>query len=168
MAKTVCFTGHRQIPDADLPKLTALLYTAIEEQILHGATTFRAGGALGFDTQAALAVLALRRKYPQIRLELYLPCPTQTRGWEENDRMLYTQILEQADAYRYTSTDYYQGVLQMRNREMIEGSDVCIAYLKSSHGGGTAYTVQLALKRQLEFINLQDLLEKNSNRKGND
>ena len=162
MSKTVCFTGHRHIPDADLPALTKHLYAVIEAQIEQGATVFRTGGALGFDTQAALAVLSLRRKYPQIRLELYLPCPTQTRGWEENDRMLYTQILEQADAYHYTSTGYYHGVLQMRNREMIEGADACVAYLTNSNGGGTAYTAQLALKNNLEFINLNDLMEQNT------
>ena len=159
MAKTVCFTGHRQIPELDFPRLQSLLEQVVEQQILQGATNFRTGGALGFDTQAALAVLALRRRYPQVRLELFLPCPTQTRGWSAAERALYAQILEQADAHRYTGTDYYSGILQQRNRELVEGSDVCIAYLRQSGGGGTAYTAQLALKQQLEFINLQDLLD---------
>ena len=158
MTKTVCFTGHRQIPEEDLPRLGELLRQAVEEQIAAGATVFRTGGALGFDTLAALTVLALRRIHPHIRLELFLPCPTQTRGWSEPDRQLYTQILEQADAYHYTSTGYFAGVLQMRNRALVEGSDVCIAYLRHHDGGGTAYTAQLALKQELELINLQDLL----------
>ena len=146
---------------ADLPIEALNGKTPLEAVAAPGMARI-AGGALGFDTQAALAVLSLRRKYPQIRLELYLPCPTQTRGWEENDRMLYTQILEQADAYHYTSTGYYHGVLQMRNREMIEGADACVAYLTNSNGGGTAYTAQLALKNNLEFINLNDLMEQNA------
>ena len=161
MAKTVCFTGHRQIPEADFARLGELLRRVVEEQIAQGATIFRTGGALGFDTLAALTVLALRRIHPHIRLELFLPCPTQTRGWADQDRMLYTQILEQANAYRYTSQGYYTGVLQMRNRALVEGADTCIAYLRC-HDGGTAYTVQLALKQQLEFINLQDLLEQSN------
>lgn len=160
MAKTVCFTGHRQIPEEDLARIGEQLRHVVEEQITQGATVFRTGGALGFDTLAALTVLALRRTHPHIRLELFLPCPTQTRGWTESDRLLYTQILEQADAYHYTSTGYYAGVLQMRNRALVEGADVCIAYLSHHDGGGTAYTVQLALKQELEFINLHDLLSK--------
>ena len=162
MAKTVCFTGHRQIPEGDLPRIGELLRSITEEQIAQGATVFRTGGALGFDTLAALTVLALRKIHPHIRLELFLPCPTQTRGWSDSDRHLYTQILEQADAYHYAATGYYKGVLQTRNRALVEGADVCVAYLHHPDGGGTAYTVGLALKQQLEFINLQDLLEQST------
>lgn len=157
MDKIVCFTGHRHIPDGECPRLYEILRAVTEEQIHRGATVFRTGGALGFDTQAALCVLALRRQYPHIRLELILPCPTQTRGWLPNDIRLYEQILEQADLTRYVSSVYYAGVLQMRNRALVEGADVCIAYLKHNDGGGTAFTASLALKNGLEFINLGDL-----------
>ena len=158
MAITVCFTGHREIPDGDYDALSAALYRVLETQIANGARVFRAGGAVGFDTLAALAVLSLRRRYPEIRLELVLPCPSQTRGWSEDDRRLYEQILSQADAYRYVSTGYYAGVLQQRNRALVEGADVCVAYLRHSHGGGTAFTASLALRSGLEFINLQELI----------
>lgn len=157
MSKLVCFTGHRHIPDAEYDALKDLLYKTLEEQIENGATVFRTGGALGFDTLAALTVLLLRRKYPHIQLELLLPCPTQTKGWKKNDVLLYEQILEQADFHRYISTFYFNGVLQMRNRALVEGADVCIAYLTESHGGGTAFTASLALKSGLELINLADL-----------
>ena len=160
MGKTVCFTGHREIPQEIFPKLTALLNNVIEQQIQNGADTFRTGGALGFDTHAALSVLSLRRKYPQIRLELLLPCPTQTRGWTPEDIQLYDQIIAQADSHRYVSTGYFSGVLQMRNIALVRDADVCIAYLRNSHGGGTAFTAALALRNGLELINLQDLLDK--------
>ena len=158
MERTVCFTGHRQIPERDYPQLEEALTMEIEQQIKRGATVFRTGGAVGFDTLAALSVLSLRRKYPQIRLELILPCPTQTHGWSENDVRLYEQIKAQADACRYVSQHYYAGVLQMRNRALVEGADACIAYLCTSHGGGTAFTASLALKKGLEFINISDHL----------
>ena len=156
MGKTVCFTGHRQIPNASYEALQELLTDVLEKQIQNGATVFRAGGALGFDTLAALTVLLLRRKYPDIRLELILPCPTQTKGWARNDVLLYEQILEQADSYRYVSQFYFNGVLQVRNRALVEGADVCVAYLTSSHGGGTAFTASFAMKSGLELVNLAD------------
>jgi uncharacterized phage-like protein YoqJ len=159
MARTVCFTGHRHIPDHLYLPLRNALETAIEEQIMLGADRFLAGGALGFDTLAALTVLLMRRKYPHIRLELILPCPQQTKGWAENDVALYEQILEQADHYSYISTSYYAGVLQLRNCALVEKSQVCIAYLTNSHGGGTAFTAAHALKNGLELINLNDVLE---------
>lgn len=160
MDRTVCFTGHRHIPDEDYPVLFDTLFSVIEQQIALGAVTFLAGGALGFDTMAALAVLSLRKRYPHVRLELILPCPSQTRGWSKGDTVLYEQIKEQADAVHYVSTGYYKGVLQQRNRALVEKADVCVAYLRNSNGGGTAYTASLALKNGLDLINLQDLIKK--------
>lgn len=155
MGKVVCFTGHRKILDQDCVKLHELVYQAIEEQIQNGADVFRAGGALGFDTIAALNVLLLRKRYPHIRLELVLPCPTQTRGWPREDTLLYEQILSQANSHRYISQQYWNGVLQLRNRALVESSDVCIAYLRSSRGGA-AFTAALALRKGLELVNLYD------------
>ncbi|MBQ9805373.1 MAG: DUF1273 family protein [Clostridia bacterium] len=159
MGRTVCFTGHRHIPDEEYKTLFDSLLHLIEQQILAGAAVFRTGGALGFDTMAALAVLSLRKRFPEVRLELILPCPSQTRGWSEDDTVLYEQIKAQADKVQYVSTGYYKGVLQQRNRALVEGSDVCVAYLRNSSGGGTAYTAALALKQGLELINLHDLID---------
>lgn len=158
MSKTVCFTGHRQIPDSDYTRLSALLCNTIEELIKEGTEIFRTGGAIGFDTLAALNILLLRHTHPHIRLELILPCPTQTRGWAPNDIILYEQILKQADSHRYISQKYWNGVLQLRNRALVEGADACVAYLQNSHGGGAAFTAALALQKGLKLINLHDLL----------
>ena len=160
MGQTVCFTGHRHIPNEQYKLLFDVLLAVIEEQIASGARVFRTGGALGFDTMAALAVLSLRKRFPEIRLELILPGPTQTRGWSKSDTVLYEQIKAQANEVRYVSTGYYAGVLQQRNRALVENADVCVAYLCNSCGGGTAYTASLALKNGLELINLHDRLPK--------
>jgi len=156
MGHAVCFTGHRHIPNEIYPSLFDALLGVIEEQIENGASVFFAGGALGFDTMAALAVLSLRKRFPEIRLELILPCPSQARGWSKDDTVLYEQIKSQADGVHYVSTGYYKGVLQQRNRALVEAADVCVAYLCNSTGGGTAYTASLALKNGLELINLYD------------
>ena len=158
MGKTVCFTGHREIPERDLEKLLRRLDDTVEKQIQSGAELFRTGGAIGFDTYAALSVLKMRNRYPHVALELVLPCPSQTKGWSENDTRLYQQILAQADRHRYLSNGYFNGVMQMRNLALVEGADVCIAYLCNSHGGGAAFTAATALRKGLELINLQDFL----------
>lgn len=152
--KTVCYTGHRTIPESDFEELHNKLLTETERQIQNGAVVFRTGGAKGFDTMAALAVLFLKRKYPHIRLELILPCPTQTQGWSENDIAVYEQIKINADTHQYVSPFYYKGLLQVRNRRLVEGADICIAYLTHSSGGGTAYTCSYAIRQGLEFVNL--------------
>lgn len=154
--KTVCFTGHRQIYAFEKQALFNALHMEIERQIRAGARLFRTGGALGFDTMAAQAVLKLREKHSDVQLELILPCPSQDARWQTQDRQIYKQILEQADRIQYIGSQYFNGILQLRNRQLVQGADVCIAYLKSSHGGGTAYTSALALRLGLEFINLAD------------
>ena len=155
--KTVCFTGHRQIFYDQRDELFRVLQQEIEKQIDQGAEVFRAGGALGFDTLAAMAVLRAKRTHPHLRLELILPCPTQTAKWSAEDVRCYEKIRKKADSYRYVSDFYYDGVLQMRNNQLVDGSDVCIAYLQTSHGG-SAYTSARAIRQGLEFINLADLI----------
>ena len=56
-AETVCFSGHRAGVDLRLPALQRRLDKEIEQLIVRGITRFLVGGALGFDTLAALAVI---------------------------------------------------------------------------------------------------------------
>lgn len=72
--KTCCFTGHREIPSGQRRRIFAKTEEAIEGLIKKGYLYFGAGGALGFDTIAAFAVLKLKERYPDIRLILVLPC----------------------------------------------------------------------------------------------
>ncbi len=155
--RTVCFTGHRNIPYADAARLPDLLGQVISQLCERGATTFRAGGAMGFDTVAALKVLDMKEKYPQIRLELILPCRNQTERWDEISRRTYEYILKNADSHRFLFDTYFDGCMLERDRRLVEGSDVCVAYCSRSRGG-TAYTYTRALRAGLEVINLYDLM----------
>ncbi len=152
-----CFTGHRMLNE----QVKLALKTALDEQIRlliqQGVEYFYAGGALGFDTLAAISVLELRRFYPEIRLFLVFPCHAQTRGWKERDCILYEQIKEQADGYLYITDAYERGCMFRRNRYLVDHSQYCICYQKKQTGG-TAYTVRYAQNKGLEIINLADKL----------
>ncbi len=149
---TVCFTGHRDI-GRDFSALSRRLDETVEALIARGATCFRTGGAIGFDTMAARSVLEARRRHPHIRLELYLPFPEQDRHWALSDREVFLQILEQADGHRYLCPHYHSGAYHIRNRALVEGADVCVSYYTGG-GGGTAFTVKHALGCGLEYIAL--------------
>ena len=153
--RTVCFTGHRVIPAQHALRLPELLESAITALVERGATTFRAGGAVGFDTVAALKVLELRERYPQVRLELILPCRDQTKLWSREDVQVYEYVLHAADSHRFLFDSYVDGCMLERDRRLVSGSDVCVAYLARSHGG-TAYTFSQAVRGGLETINLYD------------
>ena len=155
--KTVCFTGHRNMSDEAAERLPDLLDGVIEELCERGATVFRAGGARGFDTLAALKVLEMKEIHPEIRLELVLPCCNQTERWDLEDERVYHYILQNADDCRILFDEYIEGCMQERDRQLVEGSDVCVAYC-SHNRGGTAYTYAYAIQEGIEIINLDDLL----------
>ena len=155
--RVVCFTGHRSIPGEDAERLTELLEDAIVELCERGATVFRAGGAMGFDTMAALKVLDVKERYPEIRLELILPCRNQTERWDSVSRRAYRYVLQRADSHRFLFDTYFEGCMLERDRRLVDGSDVCVAYCARSQGG-TAYTFSYALRAGVEVINLNDLL----------
>ncbi len=146
-----CFTGHRDL-DGKAREIYRRTYDAVENCIAQGYDEFRAGGALGFDTLAAMVVLELKKKYPQVRLVLYLPCREQEKYWTTENKARYAAILEQADEVKILSDHYYRGCMFVRNRAMVEGSDLCIAYLRS--GGGTKMTVDYAKKKNVTIINM--------------
>lgn len=148
-----CFTGHRELPRESLPELRDLLRRAVRYAYAHGVREFRAGGALGFDTLAALTVLELREEHPELSLCLYLPCRDQDRGWSERNRAIFREILGRADRVRYISEEYYHGCMQRRNRALVDGSDVCVAFCRHL-GGGSAYTVKYAKEEGLTVWNL--------------
>ncbi len=151
---TVCFTGHRIIPSEHLPWLRERLEKTVEELYACGYRTFLAGGALGFDTLAASAVLALKKqRCPELKLELMLPCADQTKCWKERDVRLYESILKQADKVTCMSERYYNGCMQARNRALVENSSVCVCYL-TRNSGGTAQSVRMAKQKGLRLINL--------------
>ena len=74
MRKGCCFTGHRKIPENELSNLQKRLQKTVKGLLKQGVTIFYTGGALGFDTLAAQAVLNARRFHPQVKLILALPC----------------------------------------------------------------------------------------------
>ena len=151
--KICAFTGHRNIPYADIISMPQKLGDIIEQLISEGYGEFRCGGAQGFDTIAALKVLEAKKKHPHVRLALFLPCKDQARGWSESATAIYERILSLADSVTYTAESYRAGCMHARNRALIDGADVCVAYCKSSKGG-TAYTVSYARSKEIEVIML--------------
>ena len=152
-SRTACFTGHRRIPqDRNLSKA---LHDTILQLINAGYCYFGAGGALGFDTLAAETVLALKTKFPHIKLILVLPCLTQANGWSMADKKRYAEIKQAADKVVYTSQNYSFGCMHKRNRHLVDNSSVCVCYLTEAKGG-TFYTVNYAREKGLQVINVAE------------
>jgi len=150
--QSCCFTGHRIVERAD--DIENRLFCEVETLInSKGVNTFWAGGALGFDTLAAECVLALKGKYPFIKLCLALPCKTQSAKWSEREKLRYNAILEKSDRVCYVSEEYTSGCMHKRNDYMVSHSRYCVCYLRHSMGG-TFYTVNRAKQQARELIEL--------------
>ena len=152
---TVCFIGHRKMPQEQKDVVALRLKIEITKLIENGYRYFGAGGALGFDTLAAQTVLELKTEHPDVKLILVLPCLSQTRGWSARDIEIYEEIKSKADKVVYTSQEYTRGCMHKRNRHLVDNSSVCICYLTESTGG-TAYTINYAKEKGLMTINVAE------------
>ncbi len=155
---TCFFTGHRFIPResrSDLRyKVKELCIKLITDK---NVTHFITGGALGFDTLAALTIIELKEEYPQIKLHLYLPCTNQTEKWKAYDRKIWDSIKALADDYIYvTNSEYITGCMQLRNKAMVDSSAYGIAYCTRNFGG-TASTIKYAKEKNRNIIVISNI-----------
>ncbi len=154
MENTFCaFSGHRSLPRSAAEQLPRLLRQKIYSLAEEGFTGFLCGGALGFDTLAAEAVLSVRSRRPDLTLTLALPCPEQDRAWPEPARERFRTIMEAADEVILVSPEYHRYCMMQRNRFLVDHSRLLVCYLTDDRGG-TAATVRYALKLGRPVVNL--------------
>ena len=152
---TCCFTGHRDISNAPYSVLCNRLEPLILRLIENGYKYFACGGALGFDTFAAMYILAMKKRGFDINLVLMLPCTDQTARWGLEDKLIYKDILDRADEVVYVSkTPYYSGCMQKRNYALVDSSSACICYLAEYGRSGTRQTVDYAISKNLAVVNI--------------
>lgn len=114
--RTACFTGHREIPNHEINRIKQELRCIVIELVKRDVIYYGNGGARGFDLLAAQIVIELKTEFPQLRLIMVLPCKEQTRGWSEEDKTQYAEVLHCADKIVYTAERYFNGCMQKRNR----------------------------------------------------
>lgn len=155
--RTCFFTGHRRLPDGRKEDIKTCVAENIERLITeYNVRDFISGGALGFDTIAAEIVVEMKKKYPHIRLLMYLPCYGQSNKWDKNSKYRYRMILSHADEVIYvTQSEYSDGCMQLRNMRMVKDAFFCIAFclVKSS---GTGATLRHAGSVSAHIINIAD------------
>lgn len=150
--KNCAFTGHRNLDESfSLEKLCETVQTLVER----GVRNFFCGMARGFDLFAAEEVVKQKEKNEKIRLVACVPYYGQEKGYSEEDKKRYVNILRKCDMRLTFCETYYKGCELVRDRYMADQADVLVAYLKKE-SGGTAYTVEYFQKkhkdREIIFI----------------
>lgn len=147
------FTGHRQIKNEHLDYVKEKLERGIVYAYNEGVRQFFTGGAIGFDTLAALAVLKIRKSYNDITLTLILPCKNQSESWSDAQKKEYEKIKRECDEIIYVSDDYYDGCMRERNARLVEKADMIIAYMYKERSGA-AQTVGMAKRLGRRVYNI--------------
>lgn len=158
-ARACCFTGHRMLSRKCAEELRKLLSIELENYYNDGYRDFICGGAIGFDTVAALSVIAARARHNDIRLILILPCGNQTMKWRETDKIVYGRIYKAADEVITLHDNFTAECMLERNRIMLENSTACIAYHDGRKRGGTYYTYAMSQKLGRRCVNLHDKMK---------
>lgn len=150
------FTGHRSqnLPFAGEEDVRCVAFKqrircAVEALAQAGYSHFLTGGALGFDTYAAEAVMGVRRQYPWITLEVAVPFDAQAERWSAFSRLRYEWILNQADLVTWVGHAYSQTCMRDRNRYLVDHCDLLLAAF-DGRPGGTMLTVTYARSRGRE------------------
>ena len=164
--QTCCFTGHRpgKLPwryderDLRCVSLKARIADAVEVAYQGGYRHFLCGMALGCDLYFCECVLRLRQDHPDVTVEAAIPCPTQADAWPPDQRRRYREMVAACDYETLVSQQYSPSCMLRRDRYMVDHASLLIAAFDGSPGG-TRYTVEYAMRRGLEIVDLPIVLE---------
>ncbi len=142
----LAFAGHRpeKLPwgsDETDPRCDALKQTiehAVAAAVAAGYDTFLCGMARGCDFYFAEAVCKRMEHDPTLRLEAFLPCPSQADRWPEPDRLRHKELLIGCTAVYMVEQSYTRGCMLRRNRAMIDRADALLTVWDGSPGGTEA------------------------------
>lgn len=143
--KICCITGHRNIPQEKRDFVTIELTKKIVAAISDGYNWFISGFADGADLIFAEIVRDIKLSHNEIYLEAALPYVKKST---------YTQELlhnYDCDGLKIISEKYHPGVFSLRNRYMVDNSDLVIAVYDGRTTGGTYTTIQYAWKCKKEI-----------------
>lgn len=147
------FFGHREI---DNP-------LEVEEQlydiVLHLLESkeyveFLVGRNGEFDQLVSSTVRRVKRNYRDDNSALMLVLPYLTAEYENNHQSFH-EYYDEIEICQDAAGGHYKAAIQVRNREMVDRSDLVVCYIEHN-SGGAFQTVQYAKKKNKEIVNLSD------------
>ena len=148
--KCVCFTGHRpEKLSLSEDEVKSGLRQEISKAISEGYTTFITGMAKGVDLWAGEIVLNLRGNSNDIKLVAADPYAGFGKGWSSEWKSLHDKIIAEADHVENVCSSYNKGCFMIRNKWMVDHSNLVIAVF-NGEAGGTKNTIDYAQKQKVE------------------
>lgn len=150
---TCCFTGHRTLPRGVALHLIARVTDGVNYLLGLGYRDFILGGALGFDTICARALICMKISGYDLGIHLILPCRDQDATWLSDDKAVYREIVRLADSVEFISETYTPSCMAERNKRMVDMSSACISYVEHMKSGA-GQTLRMARASGLSIYNL--------------
>lgn len=146
--KSCAFTGHRKLgEDFSVDLLEEKIRFVIDEL---GVKYFYCGMAKGFDLVACQTVAKIKKE-KDVKIIACIPCPEQEKFFNKKEKDLYKKMIEQCDEIKIINEHYFKGCMLLRNKYMVDRSDIVISYIREN-GGGTRWTIEYALRNKKQII----------------
>lgn len=152
-SRSCCFSGHRRLPEGQKAEIMAKTEAEIRKLLRNGINRFLVGGAVGYDMEVAKLLFRLKSEYPDIEVVLMYPFDGYTDRWNDAQKAEYAELLPQYDEAIRASERSGRDAYLLRNRLLVDGASVCIAYCHK-YRSGTAYTIRYAKAQGLMVINM--------------
>ena len=150
---TVSFFGHREVERASEieSKLDQLLRDLITQKLYVELLVGRDGE---FDLLAASSIRRAVKQYGYGNTSIILVLPYMKAEYRDNEQS-YLDYYDEVEICADSSEVYYKSAIQVRNRCMVDRSDLVVCCIQHKSGG--AYrTMQYAKKQGKQVRNLAD------------
>lgn len=148
---TVCFFGHRQLDDFCLveQKVEMLIVRLLNE---HEYVEFLVGREGEFDQLVTSAILRCRKRLDTANCSVTWVMPYLKADYNKNSDS-YDNYYDSVEVCEQSANAHPKSAIQIRNRAMIDRSDLCVFCI--THKSGGAYqTLRYAEKADANIINL--------------
>lgn len=150
---TVSFFGHRYIENFSL--IEKRLENVVRDLIASKEyVDFLVGRNGEFDSCVCSTVLKVRKNYNDNNSSLVLVLPYLTAEYT-NNKKYFEEYYSDIEISQKSCKSHPKSAIQIRNREMVDRSDLIICYVEKNTGGAYA-TVRYAKKQNKTVINLAE------------
>ena len=150
---TVAFFGHRYIDN--ILKVEEQLEEHIRKLLQeHEYVDFLVGRNGDFDQCVSSSVLRVRKNHRDDNSSLILILPYPTSEYINNEQY-FEEYYNEIEISSAAAKAHPKSAFQIRNREMVDRSDLIICYIENKDGGAWQ-TVKYAMEKEKNIINLAE------------
>lgn len=150
---TVSFFGHREIShfQETEQKLETLIYDLLKQ---HEYVDFLVGRNGEFDQMVSSTILRVRKRIGLSNCSLILVLPYETAEFRDNEES-FRAYYDEIEVCQSSSQAHYKSAIQIRNKEMVDRSDL-VVFCVERKSGGAYQTMRYAEKQNAIWVNISN------------